>query len=64
MSCHVIFHQDLQHFPRIQVKLKLQRRDIAGEKSFMLNIRLDKMNSRRNTSRAFTPRFPKVKDVP
>ncbi|KAL5749048.1 hypothetical protein ACOSQ2_026345 [Xanthoceras sorbifolium] len=55
-------YQDLQHFPRIQVKLKLQRRDTDGGKSFRLNIRLEKTNSRRNTSRAFAPRFPKIKD--
>ncbi|KAI9174879.1 hypothetical protein LWI28_024049 [Acer negundo] len=55
-------YQDLQHFPRIQVKLKLQRRDVDGGKSLRLNIRMEKTNSRRNMSRAFAPRFPKVKD--
>ncbi|KAK3225847.1 hypothetical protein Dsin_005709 [Dipteronia sinensis] len=55
-------YQDLQHFPRIQVKLKLQRRDVDGGKSLRLNIRMEKTNSRRNMSRAFAPRFPKIKD--
>ncbi|KAH9722145.1 DExH-box ATP-dependent RNA helicase DExH14 [Citrus sinensis] len=55
-------HQDLQRFPRIQVKLRLQRRDIDGENSLTLNIRMDKMNSWKNTSRAFALRFPKIKD--
>ncbi|KAH9778124.1 DExH-box ATP-dependent RNA helicase DExH14 [Citrus sinensis] len=53
---------DLQRFPRIQVKLRLQRRDIDGENSLTLNIRMDKMNSWKNTSRAFALRFPKIKD--
>ncbi|KAK2663355.1 hypothetical protein Ddye_001929 [Dipteronia dyeriana] len=55
-------YQDLQHFPRIQVKLKLQRRDVDGEKFLRLNIRMEKTNSRKNMSRAFAPRFPKIKD--
>lgn len=55
-------HQDLQHFPRVEVRLKIQRRDPDGEKFPSLNIRLEKLNSRRKTSRAFTPRFPKIKD--
>lgn len=55
-------YQDFQIFPRVQVKLKLQRRDIDGGKASTLNIRLEKINSKWNTSRAFTPRFPKVKD--
>nr|KAJ0203753.1 hypothetical protein LSAT_V11C500237010 [Lactuca sativa] len=51
--------QDLQHFPRIQVKLKIQGRDVGAS----LNIRLERSNSnRRKSSRAFTPRFPKLKD--
>uniref|UniRef100_A0A2N9HEA5 Activating signal cointegrator 1 complex subunit 3 n=1 Tax=Fagus sylvatica TaxID=28930 RepID=A0A2N9HEA5_FAGSY len=55
-------YQDLQHFPCVQVRLKLQRRDTDGAKSPTLNIRLEKINFKRNKSRAFTPRFPKVKD--
>lgn len=54
-------HQDLQHFPCIQMKLKLQKKDNDGGKPRTLNIRLEKINSKRNTSRAFAPRFPKVK---
>jgi len=55
-------YQDLQNFPRVQVRLKLQRRDIDGGKASTLNIRLEKVNSKWNTSRAFAPRFPKVKN--
>ncbi|XP_050379201.1 DExH-box ATP-dependent RNA helicase DExH14 [Argentina anserina] len=54
------FFQDLQLFPRIEVKLKILRKD--GGKSCSLNIRLVKTNFRKNKSRAFTPRFPKVKN--
>ncbi|XP_059642764.1 DExH-box ATP-dependent RNA helicase DExH14 isoform X2 [Cornus florida] len=54
-------YQDLQLFSRVQVRLKLERKDHEGGK-LTLNIRLEYTNSRRRTSRAFTPRFPKVKD--
>lgn len=57
----VFTFQDLQHFPRVQVKLKVQKSDTDGG-TFSLNIKLAKMNSNRKTSRAFAPRFPKVKD--
>ncbi|KAI3673352.1 hypothetical protein L6452_39470 [Arctium lappa] len=53
--------QDLQHFPRIQVKLKIQGRDVGSDNNPSLSIRLEKSN-RRKSSRAFTPRFPKLKD--
>ncbi|KAG1341965.1 putative DExH-box ATP-dependent RNA helicase DExH14 [Cocos nucifera] len=53
-------YQDLQHFPHVQVKLKLQEED--GKKPPILNIRLEKTNPKRSTSRAFAPRFPKIKD--
>ncbi|KAI4303767.1 hypothetical protein MLD38_039362 [Melastoma candidum] len=52
------FYQELQQFPRIRMKLRLQRED---DSSSTIEIRLEKMN-RRSTSRAFTPRFPKIKD--
>ncbi|KAJ0048161.1 hypothetical protein Pint_16233 [Pistacia integerrima] len=55
-------YQDLQHFPKIQVKLRVQRRDTEGGESLTLNIRMEKTNLRRNSSRAFAPRFPKLKD--
>ncbi|KAL5544599.1 hypothetical protein UlMin_008383 [Ulmus minor] len=55
-------YQDLQLFPRIQVKLRLNQKETSSGKSPSLNIRLEKTNSRRNKSRAFVPRFPKVKD--
>lgn len=54
--------QDLQYFPHVQVKLGLNRREVNGGKSPSLNIKLEKKNSRRKSSRAFAPRFPKVKD--
>ncbi|EXC06423.1 hypothetical protein L484_004708 [Morus notabilis] len=54
--------QDLQYFPHVQVKLRLNRRGVNGGKSPSLNIKLEKKNSRRKSSRAFAPRFPKVKD--
>ncbi|XP_065878645.1 DExH-box ATP-dependent RNA helicase DExH14 isoform X2 [Euphorbia lathyris] len=55
-------YQDLQHFPCITMKLKIQKKDTGGAKSRVLNIKLEKTNSRQSTSRAFVPRFPKVKD--
>ncbi|XP_077223084.1 U5 small nuclear ribonucleoprotein helicase [Tasmannia lanceolata] len=55
-------YQDLQHFPHVQVKLQVQKRDKGGSNSSILNIKLEKMNSRSTKSRAFVPRFPKVKE--
>ncbi|XP_010546203.1 PREDICTED: DExH-box ATP-dependent RNA helicase DExH14 [Tarenaya hassleriana] len=53
--------QDLQHFPRIQMKVRLQKKGAGSEKPSSLEIKLEK-TSKRNNSRAFAPRFPKVKD--
>ncbi|KAL3528461.1 hypothetical protein ACH5RR_007783 [Cinchona calisaya] len=55
-------HQDLQHFPRVRLQLKVRRRNSESASDFSLNIRLEKPNSHHRTSRAFAPRFPKVKD--
>ncbi|MED6226478.1 activating signal cointegrator 1 complex subunit [Stylosanthes scabra] len=55
-------YQDLQHFPRVRTKLKLQKKETNGESSDALYIRLEKSNSRRHSSRAFVPRFPKIKE--
>lgn len=55
-------YQDLQHFPRVQVRLRLEKRDTDDGRFPSINIRLEKKNSQRKTSRAFVPRFPKVKD--
>ncbi|XP_075100776.1 DExH-box ATP-dependent RNA helicase DExH14 [Nicotiana tabacum] len=55
-------YQDMQHFPRIQVRLKIQKKESNGGKIFTLNIRLEDANTRRRTAKAFTPRYPKVKD--
>ena len=57
------FSQDLELFPRVQVRLKLQKRNTDAGKAFTLNIRLEKENSRRKSSRAFVPRFPKVEII-
>lgn len=51
--------QDLQHFPRVDVKVKLHNEQ-ERSKPPTLNIRLQLKNSRRSASRAFAPRFPKV----
>lgn len=55
-------YQDLQNFPHVKMKLKLQERDTGGERCYILHIRLEKLNSRRHSSRAFVPRFPKIKE--
>ncbi|KAG2542539.1 hypothetical protein PVAP13_9NG644400 [Panicum virgatum] len=55
-----LLFQDLQHFPRVDVKLQLQNEQDRS-KSPTLNIRVQLKNSRRSTSRAFAPRFPKAK---
>ncbi|KAK4427739.1 DExH-box ATP-dependent RNA helicase DExH14 [Sesamum alatum] len=55
-------HEELQHFPRIQARLKVQKRTAGDNPGVSLNIRLEKANRHKKTSRAFTPRFPKVKD--
>ncbi|KAG6412853.1 hypothetical protein SASPL_125545 [Salvia splendens] len=54
--------QELQHFPRIQVRLKVQKRTAADNSGARLNVRLEKTNRHKRTARAFTPRFPKLKD--
>nr|GMD35809.1 chaperone protein ClpB1 [Ipomoea batatas] len=56
-------HQDLQHFPRVQVRLRIQRRDSGDNRSHTLNIRLENINTSRRTSKAFTPRYPKQPSV-
>ncbi|XP_047939428.1 DExH-box ATP-dependent RNA helicase DExH14 [Salvia hispanica] len=55
-------HEELQHFPRIQVRLKVQKRTAADNSGTRLNVRLEKTNRHKRTGRAFTPRFPKLKD--
>ncbi|KAJ4838086.1 DExH-box ATP-dependent RNA helicase DExH14 [Turnera subulata] len=55
-------YQDLQHFPCIQMKLKLQKKNTDGRNSLSVNIKLEKTNYWQNRSRAFVPRFPKLKD--
>ncbi|KAI3463912.1 hypothetical protein Pfo_020575 [Paulownia fortunei] len=54
--------EELQHFPRIQARLKVQKRIAHDNPCVSLNIRLEKTNRHKKTSRAFAPRFPKVKD--
>lgn len=55
-------NQDLGRFPRVQAKVKLEKGEAERATSPVLNIRLEKINVKHSTSRAFTPRFPKVKD--
>ncbi|GAU12731.1 hypothetical protein TSUD_122230 [Trifolium subterraneum] len=55
-------YQDLQHFPHVKMKLKLQEKETGSERCHILHIRLEKLNSRRHSSRAFVPRFPKIKE--
>lgn len=55
-------YQDLQRFPCVQLRLSLQKGDRKDGVSPMLNVKLEKTNYRRTTSRAFTPRYPKIKD--
>ncbi|KAL6867611.1 hypothetical protein ACP4OV_015635 [Aristida adscensionis] len=54
-------YQDLQLFPHVDVKVKLQKEEKEQSKPPTLNIRVQLKNSRRSTSRAFAPRFPKAK---
>ncbi|KAF2937977.1 hypothetical protein DAI22_03g087400 [Oryza sativa Japonica Group] len=54
-------YQDLQHFPCVDVKLKLQNEDKDQSRPPILSIRLQMKDARRSTSRAFSPRFPKAK---
>ncbi|CAK7322804.1 unnamed protein product [Dovyalis caffra] len=56
------FYQDLQNFPFIRMKLKVEKKDIDGRKSLALKINLEKTTSKQNRLRAFAPRFPKLKD--
>ncbi|KAH6758463.1 U5 small nuclear ribonucleoprotein helicase [Perilla frutescens var. frutescens] len=55
-------HEELQHFPHIQARLRVQKRSTADNPCVNLNVRLEKTNRHKKTARAFTPRFPKVKD--
>ncbi|XP_074372528.1 DExH-box ATP-dependent RNA helicase DExH14 isoform X2 [Apium graveolens] len=55
-------YQDLQNFPSVQVKLKSPRREPNSVSLPSLNVRLERTNLRNKSSRAFTPRFPKVKE--
>ncbi|VAH88151.1 unnamed protein product [Triticum turgidum subsp. durum] len=53
-------YQDLQHFPRLDVKVKLQNEDKEQSKPQMLNIRMQIKNTRRSP-RVFSSKFPKAK---
>ncbi|KAM3230160.1 hypothetical protein ACQJBY_060762 [Aegilops geniculata] len=53
-------YQDLQHFPRLNVKVKLQNEDKEQSKPQMLNIRMQIKNTRRSP-RVFSSKFPKAK---
>lgn len=60
MNAGFCIMQDLQHFPCVDVKLKLQNEDKDQSRPPILSIRLQMKDARRSTSRAFSPRFPKV----
>jgi hypothetical protein len=59
LTTRICIVQDLQHFPRVDVKIKLQD-ELQEQSKPTLNIRAQLKNSRRSTSRAIAPRFPKV----
>jgi activating signal cointegrator complex subunit 3 len=61
MNAGFCIMQDLQHFPCVDVKLKLQNEDKDQSRPPILSIRLQMKDARRSTSRAFSPRFPKAK---
>lgn len=54
--------QDLKNFPHVRVQLKVQTKDSGSGEALALQVRLEKLNFSHRTSRAFAPRFPKVKD--
>eukprot|EP01018_Ginkgo_biloba_P014054 Gb_18049 [translate_table: standard] len=55
--------QGLGCFPRIQVKWKLQKKELSHEENpYLLEVKLKRMNSMNKNSRAFAPRFPKIKE--
>ncbi|XP_071718007.1 DExH-box ATP-dependent RNA helicase DExH14-like [Rutidosis leptorrhynchoides] len=54
--------QDLQPFPRIQVKLRIRGRVVAGENTSSLNVQLVELSNRGPTATTFTPRFPELKE--
>ncbi|KAG9140070.1 hypothetical protein Leryth_025455 [Lithospermum erythrorhizon] len=53
-------YEDLQRFPLVRVQVRVQSNNSESSKAHRLNVTLEVTNSRRRTSRAFTPRFPKV----
>ncbi|XAR63795.1 DNA helicase [Bertholletia excelsa] len=53
--------QDLENFPRVLVKFKLQKKNPEGDTPH-LSIRLEKTKARGSKLRAFAPRFPKLKN--
>lgn len=59
--CASKLYQELLNFPHVKVKVNLQNNDAQDSTSRALNIRLEK-KIHKHTSRAFVPRFPKVKD--
>ncbi|XP_020701426.1 DExH-box ATP-dependent RNA helicase DExH14 isoform X3 [Dendrobium catenatum] len=61
-NCASKLYQELLNFPRVKVKVNLQKNDEQGSASRALDIRLEKRNHKHTSSRAFVPRFPKVKD--
>ncbi|GAA0146069.1 DNA metabolism protein [Lithospermum erythrorhizon] len=62
ITCMHLLQMVMQRFPRVRVQVRVQSNNSESSKAHRLNVTLEVTNSRRRTSRAFTPRFPKVKD--
>ncbi|KAG0487215.1 hypothetical protein HPP92_009310 [Vanilla planifolia] len=54
-------YEELLNFPRVKVKVNLSKDDAKDSASTFLNIRLAK-TKKTSSSRAFVPRYPKMKD--
>ncbi|XP_031489870.1 DExH-box ATP-dependent RNA helicase DExH14 isoform X2 [Nymphaea colorata] len=54
--------QEIELFPFLQVRIKLERNVKDGSRPSILIVKLESLNSRRKTTRAFAPRFPKIKE--
>ncbi|KAG0487188.1 hypothetical protein HPP92_009283 [Vanilla planifolia] len=54
-------YEELLNFPRVKVKVNLSKDDAKDSASTFLNIRLAK-TKKTSSSRAFVPRYPKIKD--
>ncbi|KAF3773263.1 DExH-box ATP-dependent RNA helicase [Nymphaea thermarum] len=55
-------NKEIELFPFLQVRIKLERNVKDGSRPSILIVKLESLNSRRKTTRAFAPRFPKIKE--